>query len=126
MAFNFTDFYIGYPGHPRFRSPELIEDDVVRIIVQKYEMILFTNKGELLGDPNFGADLPVLLHATRISAEEVEGDIKAQIADYIPELDAQGIEYSLKVEFGEDPEKYQEYMIIGFSLKDYEVYAIAN
>ena len=120
-SFNFTDFYIGYEGHPNFRSPELIEDDVIRVIVQKYEMILFTNKGELLGDPNFGGDLESLLNETRLSAEAVEGDLRAQIADYIPEID--GIDYSLKVEFFEDPERYQEYMVIGFTIKDYEVYA---
>ena len=120
---NFIDFYIGYTGHPRFRTPELIEDDVLRVIIQKYEMILFTNKGELLGDPNFGADLPALLHETRISAEAVEGDIRAQIADYIPEIEKEGVEYNLKVEFGEDPENYQEYMIVGFTIRDYEVYA---
>jgi len=120
---NFIDFYIGYPGHPRFRTPELIEDDVLRVIIQKYEMILFTNKGDLLGDPNFGADLISLLHETRVSAEAVEGDIKAQIADYIPEIEKEGVEYNLKVEFGEDPENYQEYMIVGFTIRDYEVYA---
>ena len=126
MANSFIDFYIGYPGHPRFRSPELIEDDVVRVIIQKYEMIVFTNKGDLLGDPNFGGDLPALLHETRLSAESIEGDIKAQIADYIPELELEGIDYNLKVEFGEDPENYQEYMIIGFTLKAYEVYAVVQ
>ena len=57
MAFSFIDFYIGYPGHPRFKNLELIEDDIVRVIIQKYEMVIFTNKGELLGDPNFGATL---------------------------------------------------------------------
>jgi hypothetical protein len=85
--FSFIDFYIGYPGHPRYRTPDIIEDDVVRVIVQKYEVIIFTNKGELLGDPNFGADLTILLHETRLSAETIEGTIKAQIADYIPEID---------------------------------------
>jgi hypothetical protein len=119
-SFNFIDFYIGYPGHPRFREPELIEDDVIRVIIQKYEMVIFTNKGELLGDPNFGADLPILLYETRLSAEAIEGDIRAQIADYIPEVD--GIDYDLKVEFFEDPERYQEYMVIGFKIKDFEVF----
>ena len=121
MSVSFIDFYIGYPGHPRFKSSELIEDDVIRVIVQKYEMILFTNKGELLGDPNFGANLPELLHQTRLSAEFIEGDIRSQILDYIPEID--GIDYSLKVEFFEDPERFQEYMVIGFKIRDYEVYA---
>jgi len=33
------------------------------------------------------------------------------------------IEYGLTVEFFEDPDRYQEYMVITFNLKDYEVYA---
>jgi len=121
MAVNFIDYYIGYPGHPRFKTPDIIEDDVIRVIVQKYEMVLFTNKGDLLGDPNFGANLEELLHETRLSAEVIEADIRAQIADYIPEID--NIEYDLKVEFLEDPERYQEYMVIGFRIKDVEVFA---
>jgi len=67
------------------------------------------------------ASLPDLLNQTRLSAEVIEGDIKAQIADYIPEVD--GIDYDLKVEFFEDPVRYQEYMVIGFKIRDYEVYA---
>ena len=77
---NFIDFYIGYPGHPRFTDKEMIEDDVIRVIVQKYEMVIFTNKGDLLGDPNFGADLPALLYETRLSAEAIEGDIRLIIS----------------------------------------------
>jgi hypothetical protein len=121
MAFNFTDFYIGYPGHPRYESSKFIEDDVIRVIVQKYEMIVFTNKGELLGDPNFGADLPILLNETRLSAESIEYDIRAQIADYIPEID--GIPYILQVEIFEDPDRHQEYMEILFQIRDLDVFA---
>lgn len=118
---NFIDFYIGYPGHPSFRSAELIEDDVVRVIVQKYEMIIFTNKGELFGQPDFGADLVRLLHETRISAEAVEADIEAQISRYIPEI--VDIEYAVDVEFFEDPENYQDFMVIDFQLAGYQVTA---
>lgn len=118
---NFIDFYIGYEGHPRFRDPEIIEDDVIRVVIQKYEMIIFSNKGDLLGDINFGADLPNLLHETRLSAETIEEDIKSQIETYIPEVD--NIEYGLTVEFFEHPESYIEYMVISFTIKDYEVYA---
>ena len=119
--FNFTDFYISYPGHPRFVESELIEDDIIRVIVQKYEMILFTNKGDVLGEPNFGGDLTLLLHETRLSAESIEGDLRAQISDYIPEID--GFNYELSVEFFDDPEKFQEYMVINFTLNEYNVYA---
>lgn len=119
--FNFIDFYIGYPGHPRFRDPEVIEDDVVRVIIQKYEMIIFTNKGEVFGDPHFGADLVRLLHETKLSASAIEADIRIQIADYIPEIE--GIEFNVEVEFFDHPDRHLEYMIIYFTIAGYQVYA---
>ena len=99
----------------------MIEDDVVRVIVQKYEVIVFTNKGDLLGDPNFGADLVALLHETRISAEAVEADIENQILTYIPEI--ADVEYAVDVEFFEDPDNYQEVMVVDFQIAGYQVTA---
>jgi hypothetical protein len=122
MNFNFIDFYIGYPGHPRFKDTSLIEDDVIQVIVQKYEMILFTNKGEVFGEPDFGANLEELLYETRLSSEYIEGDIKMQIQTYIEEI--KYIDYTLKVTFYEDPERFQEYMEVLFQIKDYDVYAV--
>jgi hypothetical protein len=119
---NFIDFYIGYDGHPSFRDLELIEDDVVRVIVQKYEVIIFTNKGDILFDPEFGADLTSLLYETRLSAESIESDIESQILKYIPEII--DIDYTLDVEFFEDPERYQEFMVVDFTLAGYQVTAV--
>lgn len=119
-TFNFSDFYIEYPGHPRFVDKELIQDEVVRVIVQKYEMIVFTNKGEVFGDPNFGADLPKLLFETKVSAKVVESDIRDQISQYIPELN--NISYQLSVSFYQDPENYQDVMEIFFKVSELDVF----
>jgi len=119
-TFNFSDFYIAYPGHPRFTDKELIEDEVVRVIVQKYELIVFTNKGEVFGDPNFGADLPKLLFETKVSANVVENDIREQISEYIPEL--RSISYELSVSFYQDPENFQDVMEIFFQISEYDVF----
>jgi hypothetical protein len=124
MNFNFTDFYIGYPGHPRFRDPGVIEDDVIRVIIQKYEMILFTNKGEVFADLDFGANLEELLFETKLSAEAIEGMINTQIEKYISELS--GTNYTLTVSFFEDPERYQDYMEILLNIRDYEVYTVVG
>ena len=124
MALDFTDFYIEYPGHPRFRDLQIIENDIVRIILQKWEMILFTNKGELFCEPTFGGDLESYLHETRLSSETIEGESKGQIASYIPELESTS--YTLTVTFYEDPERYQEYMEVYLSIADYEIYAVIN
>ena len=122
MNFNFTDFYIGYPGHPRFRNFDLIEDDIIRVIIQKYEMILFTNKGDIFGDLDFGLDLEEILFETKLSAESIEAMINIQISKYISEIS--GTNYMLSVSFFEDPERYQDYMEILFNIKDYEVYTV--
>ena len=122
-SFDFKDFYIGYPGHPRFTELKLIEDDLIRIIIQKYEMIVFTNKGEVFGDPEFGGDLPFLLHQTKLSAETIKNDLLSQIITHIPELTDNNIEFNLNVEIFPNPNKFEEYMVINFELAGYEVYA---
>lgn len=118
---DFRDHFVEYPGHPKFKVDKIIEDDVLRIIVQKYEMIIFTNKGELLGDPDFGCDLNFFLFETNVSAQFVRGLIERQIEQYIPEL---GIgSYTLDVNIFQDPEKYQDVMQIDLSFSDVNVSA---
>jgi hypothetical protein len=121
MAFDFTDFYIEYPGHPRFNDTQIIEDDVIRVIIQKWEMIIFTNRGDLFCEPEFGGDLTKYLHETKLSAETIEGELRNQISNYISELES--ITYTLKVSFYDDPERYQEWMEVYFQIADYDVYA---
>jgi hypothetical protein len=118
---DFKDHYIGYLGHPRFIVNKIIEDDIIRVIIQKYEMLLFTNKGELLGDSNFGCDLQRLLFETRIAKSGVRTIIIDQINEYIPEI--QNVNYIIDVEFSTDPENFQEVMEINFTIADYEVYS---
>lgn len=120
--FDFKDFYIGYEGHPRFTINKVIVDDIIRVIVQKYEMIIFTNKGELLGDPEFGCDLQNLLYHTKISAFAVKNIIINQINLYISELNS--VNYKLDVTFEQDPSNFQDIMVINFTIADYEVLAI--
>ena len=120
MSFNFTDFNIVFNGHPRYQIDRLAEDDPIRVILQKYEVLLFTNKGDVFGEPNLGCDLEYLLHETKVATDYVEAIIEEQIQKYIPEIS--GVEYSLNVNFYEDPERFQNWMEVNFQLKDYEVY----
>jgi phage baseplate assembly protein W len=122
--FDFKDHYIGYLGHPKFIVNKIIEDDVIRVVIQKYEMLLFTNKGELLGDSDFGCDLQKLLFETRIAKSGVKTIIIEQINKYIPEI--RNINYVLDVQFSTDPENFQEVMEIFFTISDYEVYFVVS
>lgn len=80
------DLVIRYDGHPKYISDKIIEDDEVEVIVQKLEMILFTNKGEVFGDLNLGANLEYYLWQTNVSEVNIKRIVEEQIEIYIPEL----------------------------------------
>jgi len=117
--FDFRDIYIKFNGNPSFDPTEIIEDEVIRFIIQKYQMIIFTNKGEVLGEPDLGADLERLLHQTKVSSKFVEKELNRQIGEYIPELT--GIDYELNVGFEPNPNNFTDIMLIDFKLKGQEV-----
>lgn len=119
MALDFTDFYILYEGVPKYNSAELVEDDVIRVIIQKYQMILLTIKGEILGEPDFGANLDELLFETTVSEQFVKETIEDQLNTYVPEI--LGVSYDLKVIFVQDPYNYQEMMFINLTIADYDI-----
>ena len=116
----FKSFYIKYPGHPGYNSLKIIEDDVIGIIVNKIEMILFTNKGEVYGNPDLGADLYNYLHQTNVSADFVENEINDQIERYVPEL----TNTMYKLEVNILPGTLQDVMLINFTLNGITVNAI--
>ena len=122
MDLNFTDLYIRYPGHPDFSSIEIIEDDVAKVIVQKYEMIIFSVKGDVFGQPELGANLLELLHDTKFSADDVESEIRSQISKFIPELS--NLDYTLNINFYEHPERFEEFMVIDLFFNGFSVSAI--
>jgi hypothetical protein len=120
-TFDFTDFYVLYRGHPRYNPQEINESELVNVIVQKYEVMLFTNQGEVLGNPDFGANLLDLLYQTGVSGEFVRNRINEQIQKYIPEL--YQISYNLNVVFAQDPEKFQDIMFVNLRFADIDIYA---
>jgi hypothetical protein len=119
--FDYTDFYITGKNDPNYVDLELIEDDVIYVILQKYKMILFTTKGEVMGDYDLGADLELLLFETSVSESYIQGTIYDQINNYIPELI--NMNYTLEAVFVKNPTSQYDTLYIYFKLSDYEVYA---
>ena len=116
---NYTDIYILYKGHPKYNDLESIEDDIMRIIIQKYQMILFTNKGDMYGDLNFGADINKYLHQTNVNDDYIKKEIIKQIQTYIPE--ANNIKYDIDITFDQIPDDFQDRMFITLNISDYQI-----
>jgi len=119
--FDYTDFYIIDSDDPTYTDGEIIEEDIINVIIQKYKMILFTNKGDVMGDPNFGGDLDLLLNQTKVSDTYVKNELITQIGIYIPEL--VNMSYTLEVVFTQDSVNYYDIMWVEFKIADYEIYA---
>jgi hypothetical protein len=111
------DLVIRYPGHPKYQEGRIVEDDEIEVIVQKLEMILFTNKGEVLGDIEMGCNLEYYLWQTRVTTGNLKSKVEEQISIYIPELVNLG--YSLSVDLYEGT--LRDILYLNFIIKGYNI-----
>lgn len=86
MAKDISDIYIKGVKDPLFKENVLETNTYIDTVISKIYMILMTNKGDVLGDPNFGADIPTYLWKTRFPASTLQQNIIEQFETYIPEL----------------------------------------
>ena len=115
---DFKDLYIRYKGHPKYNSNKIIQDDLIQVIVQKLEMILFTNKGDVLGDPDMGCSLEYYLWETNLSNKNLEGKVIEQIEKYVPEMNLINYEFDLELVEGiVYDELYLNFLIKGFNVR---------
>lgn len=115
MILDYKDLYIKYDGHPRFHSKRIVEDDILETIVQKLEVLLFTNKGDIYGEPNLGCNLEYLLWETKIPSSEIRKNITKQIDIYIPELNQIGYDFTIELYEG----SYRDILYLNFVIKGY-------
>ena len=96
MAINldFRDFYVKSPDNPSYNSFLIEEDDIIQTIIQRYELLIFSNKGDLIGDPNFGTSLEDLLYNTNVPSSFIVDLLKLQINDCPAECHAEPVEAS--------------------------------
>lgn len=115
MPVDFKDLYTKYTGHPRFHSEEMVEDDVIEVVVQKLEMVLFSKKGSLIGNLDMGCDLEFYLWETKIPVAEIKTNVSNQISTYIPELIEMGYDFDIKIYEG----TYRDILYLDFTIKGY-------
>jgi len=111
------DFNIRGEEHPKYNSRRIIEDRPIEFIVQKLENILFTNKGDVLGDPNFGANLEYYLWSTQVPSTKIEREIGIQIDLYLPELNKYDYEYKVELYEG----TIRDILYVNFRIRDVDV-----
>lgn len=116
---NFSDLVIRWQGHPKYRTNKIVEDRILEVIVQKLEMLLFTNENEILGQDSvgFGINLEKYLWETRVSNDIIKSKIVRSISKWVPELDIMNYDLVLNLFEG----TVRDIMELNFTIKGYNV-----
>lgn len=78
------ELYIKTIGDPNYDKNGVdVENELSQLLIQ-IETILFTNKGDVLGDSNFGADLEKMIYSFSLNEFELKRAIEDQIEMYCP------------------------------------------
>jgi phage baseplate assembly protein W len=86
------DFYMRTPDDPKYRANQVEIADDLEATIQGIRMTLFTNKGEVLGDPDFGVSLNNYLFEFSIDPFAVAREAADQINRYVGETRKRKIE----------------------------------
>jgi hypothetical protein len=92
-----VDLYLRIPTDPNYSAFEVEVDVDIQNFLQQIEMILTTRKGDVLGDPDFGANLEDYVWSN-YSSSEIETELNQQISLYCSDL-AYRIPYKIEVGF---------------------------
>ena len=79
------DFYFRDQTDPAFRADQLEVYDSLEETLQQVKMTLFTRKGEVLGEPNFGIDVEKYLFEFTVDPFALSKEATDQINTYVGE-----------------------------------------
>lgn len=92
-----NDLYLRIEGDPNFEPDQIeVQDEVVQLL-QQIEMVLFTEKGDILGAPNLGVDLERLLYSLTVSEGVIRSAIYNQIATYCALARKYNVDVSVRI-----------------------------
>ena len=78
------DFYVRTVGDPNYDSTKIHSESELAQLIGQIETMLFTNKGDVLGSPEFGANLEDLIYSLNYNESQVKQLIEQQINLFIP------------------------------------------
>ena len=94
------EIYNKDPEDPNYKEGQLEVTDPLEACVGKIKMMIFTKRGEVLGDPSFGLDLESLIYDMNLSESALRKEVQNNIRAYIPEFESLGGTYELKFYLG--------------------------
>lgn len=91
------EFYVKNIDEPNYNSNEMQLDTELELLLTQISTMLFTRKGEVLGEPNFGANLEDLVYELRYNDYQLKTVIDNQLNEYIPLASKYKVDVNIEV-----------------------------
>ena len=94
------ELYFRSPDDPNYKTGIMEINDDIEMLLGQIKMMLFTNKGEVLGAPDFGANLEELLFTFNLNEYALKTLLHNQTLKFIPLADKYPITYNVSFSKG--------------------------
>lgn len=78
------ELYIKDITDPNFDPQQVQSDEEISMLLTQIEVLLFTRKGEVLGSPEFGANLEDYVYSFMYNDDMLKSIVENQIQEYVP------------------------------------------
>jgi len=82
---NVRDFYTRTEADPKFRPDQVEVYDELEACITQVRMTLLTNKGEVLGEPDFGIQVEKYLFDFDLNPFQLSDEANGQVGKYVSE-----------------------------------------
>jgi enolase len=104
------EFYVKEIGEPNFSPDKLQQDAELSMLMTQIETMLFTRKGDVLGDLDFGASLEDYVYELRYNDFQLKRVINEQLNKYIPLAQKYNVE--LEIDYAEEVDRHAVFLDI--------------
>lgn len=98
------EFYVKNIGDPKYQNDKLQQDNEISMLLTQIETLLFTRRGDVLGNPSFGMNLEDFVYSFQYNNYQIRGLVSRQISDFIPLASKYNV--GVEVDFIEESSKH--------------------
>ena len=110
---------------PRYSETALEIHDKLVNLIQKIEVMLYTPKGSLLCQPDFGVDLEKYIFETKVSSNYIKNEINLQMWKYVLSTEDSQFPVTCDVNFYERTNASSFMCVVDIYIGDYVVTSYA-
>jgi phage baseplate assembly protein W len=114
---SYNEIYFRDPTDPKYRKNVLESDSKLENLITKIKMILYTRKGEVLGQPELGMNLDDYLFETKYNELQIRDDFYTQLAKFVPESS----EFKIDYDVGIKSEGYHNMLVLNIKIDDVKI-----